>query len=92
MKKKKQYTIQHDVPKIFNPNVTTPPKFTKFHRSTACLYNCKANICTNCQQFENKKKSCVQKSIKKQNAMNLIPVKTKAPISKTSTERSKLAF
>ena len=39
-----------------------------------------------------KKKSYVQKSIKKLEAMNLIPAKTKAPISKTSTERLKLAF
>ena len=38
------------------------------------------------------KKTYVQKSNKKQEAMNLIPAKTKAPISKTSTEGLKLAF
>ena len=91
MKKKKiQYTNQHSVPKIFNPNVTTPSTFTKFYRSTSCSYNCKTNICTNCQKSENQK-TYVQKSIKKE-VMNLIPAKTKAPISKTSAERLKLAF
>ena len=39
-----------------------------------------------------KKKSYFQKSFKKQEAMNLIPTKTKAPISKTSAERLKMAF
>ena len=39
-----------------------------------------------------KKTSYVQKFIKKQEAMNLIPAKTKAPISKTSTEFLKLAL
>ena len=38
------------------------------------------------------KKGYVQKAIKKQEAMNLIPAKTKAPISKTSTEPLKFAF
>ena len=85
-----QYTNQHSVPKIFNPNVTTPSTFTKFYRSTSCSYNCKTNICTNCQKSENQK-TYVQKSIKKE-VMNLIPAKTKAPISKTSAERLKLAF
>ena len=68
--------------KIFNQSVTTPRTFTEFYRSIACFYVCKANICTNCQKFENQK----------QEAMNLIPAKTKASISKTSTERLKLAF
>ena len=77
-----QYTNQHSVPKIFNPNVTTPSTFTKFYRSTACLYICKTNICTNCQKFQNKKKSYIQKSIEKQEAMNLIPAKTKAQFQK----------
>ena len=82
-----QYTNQHSVPKIFNPNVTTSSTFTKFCRLTSCSY-----ICTNCQKFGSQKTSYVQKSIKKQEAMNLIPAKTKAPISKTSTERLKLAL
>ena len=38
------------------------------------------------------KKGYVQKAIKKQEAMNLIPAQTKAPISKTSTEPLKFAF
>ena len=92
MKKNFQYTNQHSVPKIFNPNVTTPSTFTKFYRSTSCPYICKTNTCTNCQKFENQKTLYVQKSIKKQEVMNLIPAKTKAPISKTSAERLKLAF
>ena len=87
-----QYTNQHSVPKIFNPNVTTSSRFTKFYRSTSCSYICKTNICTNCQKFENQKPSYVQKSIRKQEAMNLIPAKIKAPISKTSTERLKLTL
>ena len=60
-----QYTNQHSVPKIFNPNVTTPSTFTKFYRSTSCSYICKTNTCTNRQKFENQKTSYVQKSIKK---------------------------
>ena len=87
-----QYTNQHSVPKIFNPNVTTPSTFIKFYRSASCSYICKTNICTNCQKFENQKTSYVQKSIKKQEVINLIPTKTKAPISKTSIEPLKLAF
>ena len=63
----------------------------KFYRSTSCSYICKTYICTNCQKFENQK-TYIQKSIKKQEVMNLIPAKTKAPVSKTSTERLKLAF
>ena len=81
MKKNFQYTNQHSVPKIFNPNVTAPSTFTKFYRSTSCPCICKTNTCTNCQKFENQKASYVQKSIKKQEVMNLIPAKTKAPIS-----------
>ena len=87
-----QYTNQHSVPKIFNPNVTTSSTFTKFYKSTSCSHICKTNICTNCQKFENQKTSYVQKSIEKQEAMNLIPDKTKALISKTSAERLKLAL
>ena len=92
MKKIFQYTNQHSVPKIFNPNVTAPSTFTIFYRSTSCPYICKTNTCNNYQKFENQKTSYVQKSIKKQEVMNLIPAKTKAPISKTSAERLKLAF
>ena len=51
-----QYTNQHSVPKMFNPNVTTRSTFTKFYISTTCLYTCKTNICTTCQKFENQKK------------------------------------
>ena len=71
-----QYTNQHSVPRIFNPNVTTSSTFTKFYGSTSCSYICKTNICTNCQNFENQKTSYVQKSIKKQETMNFIPAKT----------------
>ena len=39
-----------------------------------------------------RKTSYVQKSIKKHEVTNLIPAKTKAPISKTSIEPLKLAF
>ena len=56
-----QYTNQHLVPKIFNPNVTTPSTFIKFCRSTACLYICETNICTNCQKFESQKKNICSK-------------------------------
>ena len=77
---------------MINPNVATPSTFTKFYRSPACLYICEINICTNCLKFENQKISYVQKSIKNQEAMNLVPAKTKIPISKTSTERLKLTF
>ena len=79
-----QYTNQHSAPKIFNPNVTTPSTFKKFYTSTSCSYICKTNICTNCQKFE------TQKILYE--VMNLIPAKTKAPNSKISTERLKLAF
>ena len=78
---------QPTVPKIFNSNVTTLSTLTEFYRSTSYSYIYKTNICTNCQKFENQKKSYVQKSIKKQKVMNLIPAKTKAPISNL-----KLAF
>ena len=64
----------------------------KFYRTTSCSYICKTNICTNCQKSENQKTSYVQEFIKKQEVMNLILAKTKAPISKTSTERLKLAI
>ena len=90
--KKIHYSNQLSVPKIFNPNVTTSSTFTNFCRYTSCSYICKTNICTNCQKFENQKTLYIQKSIKKQEAMNLIPAKTKALISKTSAECLKLAF
>ena len=67
---------------MINRNVKTPSSFTKFYRSPACLYICEINICTNRQKFENQKTSYVQKSIKAQQAMNLILAKTKIPISK----------
>ena len=91
MKKNFQCVNQLSVPEIFNPNLTTPSTVIKFYRSTSCSYIRKTNICTNCQKFKNQK-TYVQKSIKKQVVMNLIPAKTKAPISKTSTEHLKLAF
>ena len=34
--KKFQYTNQHSVPKIFNPNATTSSTLTKFYRSASC--------------------------------------------------------
>ena len=87
-----QYTNQHSIPKTFNPSVTTPSTFTKFYRSTSSSYICKTNICINCQKYENKKTSYVQKYIKEHKVMNLIPAKTKVPISKKATELLKLAF
>ena len=55
---------QHFAPKIFNERVATPWAFTKFYRSTACFYVCKANICNNCQKFQNKKKLMFKNPIK----------------------------
>ena len=74
-----QYTNEHCVPEMFNPNITTPWTFTKF-----CIFPkpTSASIAKNLEI----KKTYVQKAIKKQEAMNLIPAKTKGPISKTSTE------
>ena len=83
---KKNFNIPTNTPKIFNPNVTTASTFTKFYRSTSCSHILKKNICTNCQKFENQKSSYVQNSIKKQEVMNFIPAKTKAPILETSTD------
>ena len=78
MKKIFQYMNQLSIfPKIFNQNFTTPSTVIKFYRSTSCSYIRKTNICTNCQKFENQK-PYVQKSIKKQEVVNLIPDKTKA--------------
>ena len=88
-----QYTDQQVVPKKFNPNdienFTTP---TKYYRSSSCFFISNTQLCTNCNNFQNSRRSQIQKSNKKQEAMNLIPAKPKAPISKTSSTRIKLTL
>ena len=64
----------------------------KIYRSSLCILLSSNEICTKCLNFESNKVSQIKKMTTKQSATNLIPAKSKAPISKLSNEHVKVAL
>ena len=88
-----QSAAQHVIPKKFDLLSNTSKMCeTKFYRCPACLILSTTYFCTNCTKYENQKSSQLKKVAKKKEVVNLIAVKPKAPLSKTSTEHIKLTF
>ena len=64
----------------------------KFYRSPLCILLSLNETCTKCLNVESNKVSQTKQMTTKQSATNLIPTKSKAPISKLSDERIKMTL
>ena len=64
----------------------------KFYRSPLCILLSSNETCTKYLNFESNKVTQIKKMAIKQSATNLIPAKSKAPISKISNERVKVTL
>ena len=63
-----------------------------FYRSPLCILLSSNKTCTRCLYFESNKVSQTKKITTKQSAANLIPAKSKAPISKLPNKRVKVTL
>ena len=87
------YCNQHVVLKKFDPFMNNGKSSeNKFYRSPLCILLSSNETCTKYLNFESNKVTQIKKMAIKQSATNLIPAKSKAPISKLSNERVKVTF
>ena len=86
--------VKHSIPKVFIPfqENKLPLCESIFYRSNECSILTKTSVCIGCSQKQEKLLQRNNKSIKRKANSLTIPLKPKAPISLTSTERIKVTI
>ena len=84
-----QHVVFKKIDTFMNNNKSSE---NKFYRSPLYILLSSNETCTKCLNFESNKVSQIKKMTTKQSATNLIPAKSKAPISKLSDERVKVTL